>query len=188
MYLIKFNISNPVWIPAWVRRVVRQDDQCIDTRHALKATKNGPDGFAMAQIGRVREGRVDTGLTPGQRDMVAAGDFHQTMAKLGQNLVNIHSYVHHRPGKGKKFVLVFVYDDDEQEQCISLTQKQWENLRFFQDAVWKYCHLWVNPEEDNITVNFTSISEVQIAQLILGVDRGFIAFVPSETAVAVEAA
>lgn len=155
MYLIKFNFTNKNLLPRWVPEKTRKTDESLDAYRALSLKASGdPDDFWRAKIGAHRDGRVDTGLTPGQREMVTAGYLHQTMSHLGHGLVDIHWFYHQRSGKIGKYVLVLAYE--ENLPCARLRADQVKDLQWFQSQVWNFCHLWVNPEAGNITINFTN--------------------------------
>lgn len=177
VYLIKFNFTNRHRIPRWVPYSRRASDKVIDASRSM-AMKNGHgiEGFQLAQVGRVREGRVDTGVNAKPQNYVKMDQIDPTMRELGNVMTDIHWFRHRREGKVDKLVLVLVYGKGKP---FRLYRREAEDLQFFQESTWQHCHVWVNPEADNITVNLTSLTDMP-ARLSVGVNQGSLGFFPYE--------
>jgi hypothetical protein len=174
IYLIKFNFTNRRRVPVWVPYKERESDRQIDASRAMEfKSGHGIEGFERAQVGRVRKDRVDTGVDAPQQEWVTMAQIHRTMRELGQAIVDVHWSTHRRDGKMDKCVLVLVYGKGEP---LRLRSHEVRDLKFFQEATWQFCRVWVNPEAETITLNLTNLSPDGVAKVGVCVNRGSIGF------------
>lgn len=148
---VKFNFTNPNHVPPGIMRMDRRpDDHILDRDHAHKAMSIGrPD---LAEVGRHREGRVDTGEKVHENvQQTQLAFLRRGMANNGMKLGRCRWYIHQVPGRQTKFVVELGFTHNPQAM-LTLTRQQEDALRALaRDAVWT-SHIWANPD-DTCTVN-----------------------------------
>lgn len=156
--LVKFSVKARDLIPPSLSRRVRQKEEEVDIRHGQEALKMG--NMELAQVGREREGRVDTGfhavdnLGPCHLAMLVKG-----LASNSYHLTDAFCYT-----KAKKYVcgvnvrsdythvitLIFTWGGERVELFKELEQ----DLLQLRKMVWQYCHVWDNANTfSTVTVN-----------------------------------
>ena len=156
--MVKFSVKKRDMIPPALDRRMRQSEEAVDIRHGEKALEMG--NVDLAQVGRERQGRVDTGfhavdnLGPCHLAMLVRGlasnSYHLTDAfcytkakKYGcsPNVRSDYTYV---------ITLIFTWGGDRTPLFTELE----ESLRSLGRMVWQYCHIWDNANTfSTVTVN-----------------------------------
>jgi hypothetical protein len=157
--VVKFYFTNPNRMPRWV--VEKKHSQTeIDIRHAKEAERaNMKD---LAEIGRARAGRIDTGEQMIAEKSVTASGLHAALRVFGARLVDVHRYIQRKPGKMDKSVISLTYST-ECEQGIRLSASQVFDLREIQSATWDHLNVWVNPDGVT-TLNFLGLKPQEVAK------------------------
>lgn len=148
---VKFNFTNPNHIPPGIiRNDRRPEDGILDRNNAFKARSIGrPD---LAEVGRHREGRVDTGEKVHENvQQTQLAFLRRGMANNGLKLGRCRWYIHRIEGRQTKFVVELGFTSNP-KVMLTLTRQQEDALRALaRDAVWT-SHIWYNPD-DTCTVN-----------------------------------
>ncbi len=176
--LVKFFFTNEKHIPPGIPPVERRDEGVIAGAHKLEAMKAGR--FSLAETGRVRAGKVDTG-TPvfANLPLAHAGFIRRGLANNGFALESVHYYEKRDPGKTTKFVVVLSFVRGENR--IPLDRKVQDALRALAKSVW-FAHVWDNQAVGNpATVNFVG-KQQEPAKNALVVRDGKLVALSGETA------
>jgi hypothetical protein len=149
--LLKFTFSRPEDMPKGIERV-NHIEGTLDAMHIRDAHKRGEGD--LAERGRVREGKVDTGarLVNGLKNMQVAA-LRRGFASNGFYLTNIHSFVKKAKQRfeNDKYVVVVVFQ--RRADVIELSSATTEQLRELAKGLWGFCYVWQNPHDKNITIN-----------------------------------
>lgn len=148
---VKFNFTNPNHIPPGIiRHDRRPEDNILDRNNAFKARSIGrPD---LAEVGRHREGRVDTGEKVHENvQQLQVAFLRRGMANNGFHIGRCRWYLHQVPNRQMKYVVEIGFTNNP-DVVLNLTRQQEDALRALaRDAVWTG-HVWFNPD-DTCTVN-----------------------------------
>ena len=153
--LVKFLFTNAAHIPAGIPEQVRADHAAMDRKHTQEAYQGGYGH--LANEGRIREGRVDTGTNFIKNlQLIQAGFLTRGLSNIGYQFTTCHWF--YRKGYGEssdKYVVVLGYTNDmackpEQEKdfvaqpALDLPNKAIEQRRALASTCWQYCHGWAN--------------------------------------------
>jgi hypothetical protein len=155
--LVKFSFKNPALIPAGIPQVDRQPSYQLDVARQLAAFNDGQD--KLAREGRVRKGRVDTGVQVIQLERpVHAGFLRRGIANRGFRMTHLH-YFKQTPDPKKDprgqqepmYVVVacFVRHHDAPKPEAAHVAA----LRELAAMTWNKCFVWDNPNR-LATINF----------------------------------
>ncbi|HEY9584478.1 MAG TPA: hypothetical protein VJI33_02790 [Candidatus Paceibacterota bacterium] len=156
--LVKFSVKDLKLVPPSIARRRREDEADSDVRHGQKAQALGMN--ELAQVGRDRAGRVDTGyhavdnLGPVHLAMLVKG-----LASNGYHFVDAHCAQKSKPyrdpnrrGMDRTNVVTLVFAQGEDRK--QLTPELEQALLEIRKMVWQYCHVWDNAiSYSTITVN-----------------------------------
>ncbi|MEK7641407.1 MAG: hypothetical protein AAB365_00250 [Patescibacteria group bacterium] len=153
--LAKFYFTNPKHIPPGIPEVTRAESTAIDAAHIRFAyeIKQGQ----LAQPGRVREGRVDTGV----QFINNLHNVHGGCLVRGLCNANIGYFVTHchwfrlksdTPQKSDKYVVVLCFSTDS-EKKLETGRATLEARRALASTCWQWLHAYTNPN-GVITLNF----------------------------------
>lgn len=180
--LIKFQFTNGERVPEGIYRFTTSE-QLMDKRHAQRAQQGGYG--QLAQVGRVRAGRVDTGicLTPHGTGInyVQAGLVRRGLTNVQFPLRQCHSKwypdkKYHGSnnkeflGNGKDVVTLGFQQGEFYDPAIGDKDPNWKNqheqlnrsstteaIRALARITWGICHIWFNPNERSATINLSHI-------------------------------
>ncbi len=146
---VKFTLRNLSEIPSGIENRWRMNEEALDTVHAANAVEMGR--AELAEVGRVREGRVDTGECVINNLMsVQVGTIRRAFTNNGFVLSEVFTYQHK---KSLKPVLVLRYlPKGEGVNSVAPPAFVTAALRVLGSAVWNLCNLWDNPD-GSITIN-----------------------------------
>ncbi len=169
--VVTFDFTNPRWIPRGIPLVERPGDREVDSDHALGVIALGrPE---LAQLGRHRTGRVDTGI-PIIRNLegVHAAILRRGLTNCGYRLVDCH-YCQHipRPKAGTrsrtpkwKVCLTFQWVGEgefegnlvQEDGQPNYNGKTVAALRELANTTWAFAHVWDNRQAGNnaVAINF----------------------------------
>jgi hypothetical protein len=137
-------------------QVNRPETSEMDRKHLAGAYKAGHG--QLAHLGRVREGRVDTGVhVVDNLKMSHAGFVRVGLSRIGYKLVDAHFFHQrtNRPGVSDKWVVCLTYGTNGDRPA--LNGRFTRDIRQLASTTWQWCHVWDNPPKDGrrvITVNF----------------------------------
>ena len=127
----------------------------------------------LGAVGRIRDGRVDTGEQVYDNVSMCAAEFiRRALTNNGFGLDDAHWYTHKRDGRQTKFVVSLAFSASD----APITEYNRETTEAFRDLAatpW-YCHVWINPN-GVLTVNFVSVQQgeprrqVTVRNRVLGV-------------------
>lgn len=113
----------------------------------------------LAQMGRVREGRVDTGthFIDNVQD-IQVGCLINGLQNVGYQVTHCHWFLQTaEPPKTDKFVVVVGLGSDDQTKggvtALEMSNKTLQQRRILTRTCWQWCHGWANPN-GVITLNF----------------------------------
>lgn len=158
--VVKFSFTNPTHIPPGIPQKRRESDDEMDQRHALGARLMGQE--SLGEVGRVREGRVDTGeCVVKDLGMVQSTTIRRAFTNAGFRLSTAHWFIKkaNQPGKQDKFMVALTFSnvvttrDPEIEQTPAMVSA----LRDLARNIWGYCHVWSNPG-GTVTMNFLHLN------------------------------
>ncbi|MBX4200375.1 hypothetical protein KW790_02885 [Candidatus Parcubacteria bacterium] len=111
----------------------------------------------LGAVGRVREGRVDTG-TPvfKNEDRVSAELIRRALTNAGFGLDDAHWFTKNKPGSATKFVVSLAFSVSD-APITEFNRETTEAFRELAKTVW-FCHVWLNPN-GVLTINFVSIQD-----------------------------
>lgn len=169
--LVKFNFSNRNRIPKWIPEIDRSSDREVDAIHQMEARKQGQG--TLAQVGRIRRGRVDTGVEA----IKSTGSVHQ-VALLRRGLVNngfgfAHAHWFERKNKANRKIFVVVMAFEPGRESPNLSRDTVEDLRTLANLGWKECYGWDNPD-GTVTINCVSLVPDMPFQRVLRIRDGAI--------------
>lgn len=180
--LTKWNFTNFELIPPGIdQNETRLCDALLDREHAHDATRIGrPD---LAEVGRHREGRVDTGEKVWENvKRLQVAFLQKGMQNNGLHVAGCRWYVHAIPGRQTKAVVEVIYTDNPKYK-MELTRVQRDALRILSRASAWTGHIWYNPD-DTCTVNLV-LREPDVTPTSAVVVRdGKIVVIPTEKWVA----
>ena len=153
--IVKFLFTNPKWIPAGIPFVSRGTNNLEDNAHFRKAVEmfGAKAGQKLGAIGRVREGRVDTGIhiadniQLSQPAMLRSG-----LANIGMPLVDSHYFPlkSEDPKKSDKWVVCLSFCVSQER--IELPGPTVQAMRELAKTTWQWTHVWANPD-GKVTIN-----------------------------------
>lgn len=155
--LVKFFFTNQEHIPNGIPEVGRQSNFEMDRYHAEMIRLMGDAN--RATLGRLREGRVDTGdCVIENLAMAQVGLIRRGLANNGRHLILAHWHYQQPRGpnhRGKYVVsLTFAPLIEEIGVVIpELPRATVEAMRVLANTTWAYCHVW-----DNAPVPVASIN------------------------------
>ena len=170
--LYKFFVNKRELVPAGLHETTRDSDKKVDQQHAEKAIAAGDAHSAMQ--GRVRPGRVDTGVAVYQNAIsTQIGSIRSLLAPKGYRLGDAHFYKKSGFGKYAKDQWVIVlYLSTEVLESIMLSSATVEGLRkLARESTWT-ANIWDNL--DTQTLNFTNRQAGQKAKGTLVLREGFL--------------
>lgn len=172
---VKFNFTNQKHIPPGIERIDRPGDKLLDLLHAHKAKRAGQ--ASLAEVGRHREGRVDTGEKVRENlQQTQLAFLRKGMANNGFRVSRCRWYEHQVEGRQSKYVVEIGFTDNI-NASIWLTRGQEEALRALaRDAVWT-AHIWANPD-DTCTVNMVQRQPSVVPKNAVVIRNGAITVVP----------
>ncbi len=162
--MVKFFFTNPAHIPVRLARAKSLRPKLAtdsDTFNAIVATGQGrPE---LAEVGRVRPGRVDTGVqVVDNLQFVQLGLIRRGLTNVGFQLHDAYSFfIPHK----RKHVVVLVFEKGYYEEATATDEeKRIHNLLNSRDVVealralgrttWQWCHVWDNREiRQTATIN-----------------------------------
>src|SRR3989344_1381182 len=152
--LFKFNFGKFAMVPRDIIEVIRQPDYRMDVLHQMEVyrAKLGK----LAKVGRVREGRVDTGeCVIEARRPIQVATRRRGLANNDFRLVGLHRF---RRKKEQEFgddtnTYVVCACFARVEHGIELTNEQTQALRELAGLTWNQCYVWKNPEGHPATIN-----------------------------------
>jgi hypothetical protein len=110
----------------------------------------------LGAVGRVREGRVDTGTQIFDNvAMTSAELVRRALTNAGLGLDNLAWYKKETEGRQPKFVVECVYTPKEGE-IAEYSRQTTDALRELASIAW-FCHVWHNPHTKVITINFVGM-------------------------------
>ena len=139
--LMKFFFTNQKHIPPGIPLIERWGNETVDLGHAVEGAILGVNRVG---IGRVRSGRVDTGLQViSNLPEVRASMLESGLTENGLSLVNLHWFVKpaDRSG-GDKYVVCATFHSGKP---MELTEPTARALHELAAITWGYCHVWQNP-------------------------------------------
>lgn len=147
--LVKFFFTNPKHIPFGIPEQSRETDQKMDLFHASVAAALGK--VELGEVGRVREGRVDTGRPAVQNaQLVQAALLRRGLTNVSFGLYACHWFFQERKGK-YAVVLAFGWARD----IIQCPPEVTEALRELGRTTWQWCWVYDNKGTfDSVTINF----------------------------------
>ncbi len=167
--LVKMYFTNREHVPAGIPTVYVCDKRIKqnDRHHALVAIDAGH--AELATIGRVRAGRVDTGVqTVKNLSLVHLGLIRRGLTNVSFQLREISSY---RDDRKEKFVVVLAFvKGDLYEEAHATTEEREAHKLLHSSAVvqairdlanktWGHCHVWDNNlTHKTATINVTDLS------------------------------
>ena len=155
-------------IPIFCPHYDRLTDAQLDQRHADAARQMGQQ--SLAEVGRHREGRVDTG-EPINLQSVSVASLSDDLRKAGYVLANF-GYFKKNPDDNVAFVQLAFFRDTKEYPIRAETRKELDVLL---KALWSKCHIWSNPD-NSITVN-CNIKQDGTPKIQLGVKDEMIGIV-----------
>ncbi len=136
-------------IGAW--RQSRRPEQAIAAENQLSAIRKGFPHLAL--LGRVRDGRVDTGtLVIDKAKEVSISPLWDKMLLHGFKLADMHYFVRDRDSSQATYVLVLGMMVNPKVE-LQLSVQQSAILRRLISSTWGYCAVWINPPPNPATVN-----------------------------------
>lgn len=138
--LVKFTVNRLDLVPPGIPERLRGDEGTIDGFHAQAAIEQ--DAIELADVGRVRDGRVDTGQAIVQDaknvivDMLRIG-----LANNGFALVSLH---YHKAEKHGKTKFVITADYKRGKNSLALSDKTTQALRQLAGPTTWTAHIWDN--------------------------------------------
>ncbi len=145
--VVKFLFTNRNQIPLDIPEQVRLSDAQMDELHRKQAVESGQ--VSLAYKGRVRPGRVDTGIHfIDNEHQMQVGLLRRGLASVGYHLTEAHWYLKvGNPGKdtSDKFVVVLKFSATAGES-VDISRRCVEGLRALANTTWGWCHGWSNPD------------------------------------------
>jgi hypothetical protein len=153
--LVKYSFANPSRIPAGIRQVPRNADMEQDKIHATWAVQHGQ--AELAEVGRIREGRVDTGVQAvNNAQMLQVATLRRALFNNGFGLADCYWQEREKQGGGIICLVVLEFQRISTGMVTPpLPRQTVEALRVLANTPARYCHVWSNPD-DSITVNCIS--------------------------------
>ena len=154
--IAKLLFTNPTHLPSGIPEVRRESDQEMDKLHTREAYTKGYGH--LAQTGRVRPGRTDTGIhfIPNIQN-IHAGFLIQGLSNVGYRVTGCHWFFKPaNPKSSDKYVVVVNMQVEvglEGFKLVELPREAIEQRRALSRTCWNYCHGWANPDR-TITLNF----------------------------------
>lgn len=160
--LVKFFFSNQRHIPQGIKVGKLTDFHNQDDNHAINASLQGR--IDLAEVGRVRPGRVDTGENV-VKDLqrVQLGVIRRGLTNAGFQLSQVNSFYHEHK---RKFVVVLGFtkggyyeeaaatEEERRSHAILNSPETVEALRALGRTTWQWCHVWDNSEvSQTATIN-----------------------------------
>ncbi|HEY0908335.1 MAG TPA: hypothetical protein VGE35_03245 [Candidatus Paceibacterota bacterium] len=178
--LLKFNFRSQSHIPKGIPQQPRRADFTVDQAHAAKAANSN-----LGEVGRVREGRVDTGRPVIQNlPFVQVRVLRASLRNAGCGIIAAHWY--HNPSKDTYVVVVEVAlgSNPDRYNDTPLSAEAIEGLRNLSRCIWQYCHVWENKPKDTgtngiFTVNLVGLQPSNArSQNMLAVRDGHMLAIP----------
>ncbi|MGC9602232.1 MAG: hypothetical protein ABSE76_00600 [Minisyncoccia bacterium] len=169
--LVKFFFTNPRYLPDGLPTVPRLNDMAMDRKHQDAVYLD--EDSSSAEVGRHREGRVDTGI-PVIENLQLTSPLFLTdgLEASGFYLVSAHYYRKEAKGKFGKPSYVIVLHYSQHGERMRLSPELAENLlRFYGGASWTI-NVWNNPGKNPTTVNLGQPSPDIAPRHELIVDKG----------------
>lgn len=165
--LVKFTFKNREFVPSGIPQVERQPDYRMDVLHQREAHKAGHGG--LAHVGRVREGRVDTGGNVITTTRPAhSGVLRRGLANNGFHLVSLHWFTKtERDEPNYTVVACFGRVPEGMQYTPSII----EALRELANMSWGRCYVWDNPNQV-ATINFVGYLKGQSPKQAVAVRDG----------------
>ncbi|MDB5224545.1 MAG: hypothetical protein JWO43_167 [Candidatus Adlerbacteria bacterium] len=167
--VVRFIFTNARYLPAGLREGKREEVRLMNNRHMNDKYTGGDQ--SLAEVGRLREGHVDTGRQViDNLKGVSAVEFWDDMQRVGYHMCHAMYFKEFQPGKSKKsrsddnpnevkekFKYTIVLHFSRTGELLRLTKEQRNSLEaFFEGCLWT-CHIWENPELNPHTINFVQI-------------------------------
>jgi len=155
--MLKFEFTNSAHIPPGIPRSDRPDNTVLDFMRESRAIGTAEE--SLARVGRVREGRVDTGTHfINNVHNVHAGVMTRGLANSSFELVQSYWYKREgRDGHCDKYVVVLTFVHwtvkDRTKIDSAILKNATEQRRALARITWQWCHGWSNPD-GTITLNF----------------------------------
>ena len=160
--MVKFMFTNPAHIPPGIpqRTVTSISQKETDEYNAIVAAAAGH--AELAEVGRVRQGRIDTGdQTVNNLQLVQLGLIRRGLANVMFQLRSCHSYPKPAtPTSSRKYVVVLTFkggpsDSGYYEEATATPEAKEAHkllnspevvsaLRSLANTTWQYCHVWDN--------------------------------------------
>lgn len=166
--LVKFYFTNPIHIPQGINEMFVGSNEERDYNQVAEAAMNG--WIQKAEVGRVREGRVDTGenFIPGISSVSLGGGLRQLISGGWCFLTNPHWFKQQpKPYPGKKtrqlkYVVVFnMVREESLPECKNqdgIQEESKSGIRHLSlECNWTL-HGWANPDS-TVTLNGTRKEE-----------------------------
>ncbi|NUM25941.1 MAG: hypothetical protein HUU49_05015 [Candidatus Buchananbacteria bacterium] len=150
--IVKFAFTNDKHIPNGIPVKKREADHVVDATHMVSAVQSGQT--EEAQIGRHREGRVDTGTPVIQNlGMVQTAMIRRGLVNNGYRLTDAHYFTKPPAQRGHKPKhMVCLTFDREATTSADLPEGTTRALRELANTTWQYAHVWSNPDK-TATIN-----------------------------------
>jgi hypothetical protein len=167
--LVKFFFTNPRLIPEGIRRdrkVSSMKQEQIDFGNGSVAEAVGRKD--LAQVGRIRENRVDTGRqVVNNLQLVQLGILRRGLANSQYQLRTVHTFFKpYTATSSSKHVVVLVFKKGGYYEEATATPQEREahkllnsseivdSIRELARTTWQWCHVWDNSEtKPTVTVN-----------------------------------
>lgn len=161
--LCKFFFTNPAHIPQGVEEKDRKTNAEMDRQHTKAAYQAG-HGY-LAQVGRIREGRVDTGNHfIDNVHNVQPGFLTKGLANVGYHATSCHWFFKSGEGKSSdKYVVVVELTLNGDNDATALPEAGLNQRRALANTCWQWCHGYANPD-GTITLNFGGREPEQTAK------------------------
>ncbi|MDD5110030.1 MAG: hypothetical protein PHI63_02330 [Patescibacteria group bacterium] len=156
VFIVKFYFTNPSQIPPGIPQKDRLENSELDAYHAAMMGLLGQE--ALGTLGRLREGRVDTGICVIQNlPAVQVGVLRRGFANNELRLIDAHWFrlEPREPGRKPKFVVNLTFAQVRHADVVlpELPRKTVEALRALANTTWAFCHVWDNSPIPVATVN-----------------------------------
>lgn len=149
--IVKFFFTNQARLPAGIEEKKRKTDAALDFARNVTAKDK-----EIGAYGRIRDGRVDTGMQVANNlPMAQPAMLRRGLASQGYRLVDAHWFKKEEQGKTTKFVVVLSFKQGA-EESIELGRKTEDAIRKLANTLW-FCHIWKN--QSNFTINFVGLQQ-----------------------------
>lgn len=155
--LVKFFFTNQEHIPDGIPEVGRQSNHEMDAYHARMIALMGDAN--RATLGRLREGRVDTGdCVIENLPMAQVGLIRRGLANNGRHLILAHWHYQQPRGPNRrgKYVVSLTFAPLVEEIGVvipELPRATVVAMRTLAHTTWAYCHVWDNAPVPVATIN-----------------------------------